>query len=69
MKIKSLLITITLCSSFLVNSILFGWEATRRPAEDFPKMSAETARQEENCIQAGGLPNYHGSSFTYCGKK
>ena len=66
MEINKTIIIASLCFSFIVNSIMFGWEATRRSAEDETKiMSAQSIKQllsQENqtladmCLKANGKP-------------
>ena len=68
------IIIITLCLSFLINSIMFGWEATRRDANNVAKINQsnpcfenkDTSHKEQLCIDGGGMPNYSNGKFVDC---
>lgn len=68
------IITSTLCASFLVNSIMFGWEATRRTADDVAKINTsqrivvDSSSKEQACIDGGGMPDYYDGKFSDCKK-
>ena len=70
-----LIVVITLCFSFALNSIFFGWEATRRSADDVVKINyserdpyEEFSEEIQSCIDGGGLPNYYQGKFQDCKK-
>ena len=76
--LRKLIILVAISISFLLNSILFGWEATRRNADDVAKINqsyqytGERVSLEEkikSCLDGGGLPNYDGGTFSDCKKK
>lgn len=74
-KIVILIVIITLCLSFALNSIFFGWEATRRSADDVVKINHSLRHIEENvaekiqsCIDGGGIPDYYQGKFQDCKK-
>lgn len=74
-KIAILIIVITLCFSFSLNSLLFVWEATRRSADDVAKINQSARQIEENiaekvqsCIDGGGIPDYYNGKFQDCKK-
>jgi len=62
-----LIIVVSICLSFFINSILFTWEATRRSADDIAKiqfakkqMSESLKWEVEQCKESGGIPNFYG---------
>ena len=74
-KIVILIVIITICFSFALNSIFFGWEATRRSADDVAKINQSNTYQQENvvekvqsCIDGGGIPDYYQGEFQDCKK-
>lgn len=71
------IIVVSLCIAFIVNSIMFGWEATRRSADELQKIEiinlmpqAEIIRKGKECVKAGGLPDYYDDgSWQRCEQK
>lgn len=70
-----LIVVITLCFSFALNSLLFVWETTRRSADDVAKIiqSRKRAQQDyseeiQSCINGGGIPDYYQGEFQDCKK-
>lgn len=72
-----IIIVVTISLSFLINSVLFGWEATRRSAEDVATINnskqiinndEDTSAKIQSCVDGGGLPNYHKGHFVDCKK-
>ena len=63
---NKIIIVFSLCSAFVVNAVMFGWEATRRSADEMVKRNQagnidkkEVERKAKECIGAGGLPDYY----------
>ncbi len=71
------IIVVGVVFSFVINSIMFGWEATRRNADDVAKINSkvdidkqEVQRKAKECLDAGGLPDYFTSGdWENCDKK
>lgn len=68
------IITIAICLSFLVNSILFTVKETRRPADDLVKINSSSvdyqrANSERVCAESGNRPIYSSGEFINCEKK
>ena len=70
---NKIIIVVGIVFSFVVNSIMFGWEATRRNADEIVKINAkvmvdrvEVQRKAKECVDAGGLPKYNGELFWNC---
>ena len=72
-----IIITITACLSFLANSLMFGWEATRRTADEIYKINQSMfspfkgstlndSDKIKSCLDGGGMPNYNGGVFVDC---
>lgn len=70
---KSILVTVTLCISFLINSLMFGWEATRRSGDEIMKINSSSLvdvdAREDACIRADGVPSYFRGKFQDCSEK
>ena len=74
---NKIIIVVGIVFSFIVNSIMFGWEATRRNADDVVKINSkvgideqEVQRKAKECLDAGGLPDYYDTgAWENCDKK
>ena len=63
--------------SFVINTIMFGWEATRKTADELVKITSvqtidwiEVQRKAKECVDAGGLPDYFpNGNWENCNKK
>ena len=57
---------------FIIISIMFTWEATRRSADDVAKINQShreaTFEKIQSCIDGGGMPAYYKNQFRGCKK-
>ena len=54
---NKIIITVSVCISFIVNSIMFGWELTRRTADDLVKINNQENNTDilsKKCHDEGG---------------
>lgn len=76
---NKIIVVVTLSVSFLINSLMFGWEATRRSADEIYKInqsvfspfkgSSLTDNDKiKSCLDGGGMPNYQSGTFVDCKK-
>ena len=69
-------IVVTFCISFLANSVMVGWEKTRRSAEELRIIKTlqleDISTKAQSCIDGGGMPDYSSAGgkalFTGCKK-
>ena len=68
--INSIIITVSLSTSFLISSVMFAEESTRRTADELVKINTNAAINEANiisdCMDSGGIPVYSKGEFYNC---
>jgi hypothetical protein len=55
-KKTTIIITVAVCISFVVNSIMATWEQTRRSADEIAKIKLADTNAQEVCRKNGGKP-------------
>lgn len=72
-KIIAFTVVLTLCVSFLINSVNITRKYTRRTADELVKISGidreKSEKVERDCVANGGKPYYYGGHATDCDYK
>ena len=69
----AIILTSSICISFIISSVMFAEEMTRRNADELvkinlSKLEKDTSSKEQACIDGGGMPDYYEGRFSDCKK-